>query len=478
MFVRKHSSYVVSLLGCVLAFTGAVTAQSPNYSDNTVFVPSELWCDGPHEAITKFQLRFRYSPLNAERAPVHSYEICLPIPTRNSESGIQTIAARGIVTSRPPLEAAVATDAATPNVHLMERPTGALVSAVTTVAAGVQAPEATLVELMKARTPEARTEPARTVLTPENNAVDLQHVQQPGPPAQPERPLQPGDRVLITYIRSGQSIVPLYLVQPGDTLTIGVEGVPELDVENSRVLPDGSVFVPQIGSVKMAGASVEDIVSFLEEEYKKLRIRQPKVKLTVNSINDRAAEFLDGLSAGGNTSGPTFTVTIPRGQNVSIPFVGEFDPTAPLPVWRNTVRSAIQREFGGTLDVILNVERATFDKVFVIGEVARPSDIDLAVADNAFSAIAAAGGFLKTAARERLLIVRTTDSGSREIIPLNLKKLILGREEQPALNLLPNDILVVPPTRIAQSNTAVEKYVRNLLPFDLNVGFGVDFNND
>lgn len=283
--------------------------------------------------------------------------------------------------------------------------------------------------------------------------------------------LRPGDRVLITYIRTAKPVVPVYLVQPGDTLSVSVDGAPEISVTATRVLPDGTIYIPEIGVTRVAGSNVADIVSFLESELVRLRIRNPKVNLTINETDDQAARFLEALTSGGEFTGPTLAITVSRGQNVSIPFVGEFDPRAPLSVWRETISRAVYEQFNGALEVIVNVERNTPDTVYVIGEVTRPGDIDIASADNAFSAIAAAGGFLKTAARNRLLVVRTNKIGGREIIPLNLKQLVLGRVEQPALDLLPDDILIVPPTRIAQSNTAIEQYVRNMLPFDVSFQF-------
>ena len=281
---------------------------------------------------------------------------------------------------------------------------------------------------------------------------------------------------MFTYIRSAKAERERYTVQVGDVLSIKVDGLQELSVEEFAVLPDGTIYAPQVGSLKVAGASVDEIVTALKQNYVNLRLRDPKVTVSINEVNDPASEFLESLSVG--ELGPTVSIEVPFSDTVTLPFHGDFNPRVPVSEWRTALESATYQKFGGALEVIVNVDRASDNNVFVIGEVADPSEISIAVADNAFSAIAAAGGFLKTAARKRLIVIRTDANGKRRILPLNLKDLMQGKSQQSALILRPGDILVVPPTRIAQSNTAVEQYVRNLLPFDLNLGFGIDFQND
>lgn len=468
----------VSLIGCALALAGTATAEVEQMAQVNALEQPAKWCSGEKERVAKFQLRWRFDDVSDARAPLRAYEICqphrAPVVAENRQSAPVVLAAN--VAPQMVVKADAAKSA--PSVQVLSARSSQEPIIVKTSAARINSHLSPMGAQKQIVVPQKAGRAVKSVPKARREATPIHQVEPVSAPAIDEPLLEPGDRVLITFVRAAGPVMPLYLVQPGDTLSVSVDGVPELSISNSRVLPDGTVFVPQIGAVRMAGASVEDIVAYLEAQYRNLRIRQPKVKLTMNSINDRAAEFLDGLSGGSNSAGPTFTVTVPRTEYVSLPFVGEFDPFSPLPVWRKTIRDAVLREFGGALEVVINVERISSEKIFVIGEVARPSDINLSVADNAFSAVAAAGGFLKTAARDRLLIVRTGTSGAREIIPLNLKKLVLGREEQPALDLMPEDILIVPPTRIAQSNTAVEKYVKNLLPFDVNLGFGVDFRND
>ncbi len=284
---------------------------------------------------------------------------------------------------------------------------------------------------------------------------------------------RPGDQIQVTYFRVGAATSSVYTLQPGDQISVRVQNVAELTADNIAVLPDGSVTLPLIGSVPVSGQTTAAVAQTLTDLYSAQRVRDPRVSVLINQASDPATEFLSALSAG--PSGASITLTVPRAGGVILPIVGELDPFQPLPVWREILNIAAHREFNGAIGVLANTVNRVDERVFVLGEVVDPGQVDLTQADTAFTAIASAGGVLKSAARNRIFVLRTAPSGTRQLLALNLDGLMRGLAAPAALALAPGDVVVVPPSRIAQTNTAVEQYIRNLLPFSVGVGVGLEF---
>ncbi len=110
-------------------------------------------------------------------------------------------------------------------------------------------------------------------------------------------------------------------------------------------------------------------------------------------------------------------------------------------------------------------------QIFVGGEVKTPSAVAFAHGMTALQAIDGAGGFLNTARRDNVVLIRHETTGWAGY-RLVLKQAQTGEDFSVDVPLQPSDIIHVPRSRIANMNLFVEQYIRNNLPIQPGLGFG------
>ncbi len=105
------------------------------------------------------------------------------------------------------------------------------------------------------------------------------------------------------------------------------------------------------------------------------------------------------------------------------------------------------------------------------GEVGRPGLFQLRRPRTVLEAVMEAGGFLGTASPENVLLVRATDKGFT-VIPLDLQRVLDGKDARGNMQLQAYDVVYVPSSRIANVNKWVLQYIDNNLP--INFSFRLD----
>ncbi|MEI8207716.1 MAG: polysaccharide biosynthesis/export family protein [Methylococcales bacterium] len=101
-------------------------------------------------------------------------------------------------------------------------------------------------------------------------------------------------------------------------------------------------------------------------------------------------------------------------------------------------------------------------QVFVDGEVGHPGSVDIASGLTAWQAIIKAGGFIDTATRESVIVIRQGEDNQPVPYRLDLKSTSLDQPNV-AFPLKPYDIVFVPKTWIAEADKFVLQYVEKLL---------------
>jgi polysaccharide export outer membrane protein len=81
-------------------------------------------------------------------------------------------------------------------------------------------------------------------------------------------------------------------------------------------------------------------------------------------------------------------------------------------------------------------------KIFVIGEVAKPGTLQVGSELNVLQAIAEAGGFLETANKSNVVIVRQ-EAGRERRFNFNYKDVVKGKKLEQNIKLLPGDTVLV-----------------------------------
>lgn len=107
--------------------------------------------------------------------------------------------------------------------------------------------------------------------------------------------------------------------------------------------------------------------------------------------------------------------------------------------------------------------------VYIGGEVGQPKAIELAGDLTALSAILQAGGFMKTARADSVVLLRNDGNNKPLIRTLDLKKALAKGGGD--VKLEPFDVVYVPKSRIATVDQFVDQYMRQLIPITLTAGF-------
>jgi protein involved in polysaccharide export with SLBB domain len=108
------------------------------------------------------------------------------------------------------------------------------------------------------------------------------------------------------------------------------------------------------------------------------------------------------------------------------------------------------------------------------GEVSRPGMFPLTGHETLLSAIYEAGGLTKTARRSLVTVIRRSEKGVPEYIPVSLKGMGPAKDSggpTAAFALQPLDVVVVHESGVSKANRAIDQYVRQMIPMLLTGGF-------
>jgi len=244
-------------------------------------------------------------------------------------------------------------------------------------------------------------------------------------------------------------------IGPGDELEITVFGASDLS-QHLRVGSDGTISMPLLGSVHVAGATSAEAEKMISDNLQEKGIlNHPQVAVFVKEYTNSEISvvgevnkpgvysslgphrLLDILQiAGGVTDKAASTVTISHNQGGGVSTV-DLSPKDPAAMARNN----IELRPGDTIVV------PKAGVVYVLGEVNRPGGYisNSTVGVSVLQVMAAAGGPTHLAASGKTKMLRRDGNGVRET-PVPLQRLMEGK--QPDMPVQPDDILYVPSSKI------------------------------
>src|SRR3989454_6355627 len=295
--------------------------------------------------------------------------------------------------------------------------------------------------------------------------------QNPDPKLPPENPIEqpvlpPGDLPQAV----NPALTAAYVIGPEDLLDIEVFNVPELG-RTVRVANDGTVSLPLLGRVEAVGRTTEQFGRELEAKLSEDYLQAPQVSIFVREYHARPVSVIGAVDRPG-----LYQLTAARTLVEMISMAGGLAKRASTPAGR-TVLITRKEGFAGlqlvagmrllspekleinlrellysqqdTLNIeikpldIISVSKA--DVVYVTGGgVKQAGGFVLEDPENVtvLQAIAMAQGLSGSAARADARIIRRKPDGSRDEIPVNLKKVLKGKSPDPEMQA--NDVLFVP----------------------------------
>jgi polysaccharide export outer membrane protein len=239
-----------------------------------------------------------------------------------------------------------------------------------------------------------------------------------------------------------------YTVGVGDQLAVSLWGYKELSAE-AVVLPDGTVSLPLIGQVEIAGLDLHRAQDRLSQRYAEF-VLDPRVTVVVKNLGTitvsivgavnkpgsvtlvRQSRALDAIAAAG---GLTKAGSATRGQ-----IIRAARKLIPLDDLEATLRGDEQANPVLEPGDVLDVEEDVTDVATVTGQVSKPGTVvHLRQAPTLLAALTFAGGLSDHAAVEGTIIRK-----SGEAVPANLGGLLLRGDLSDDVRLQPGDVIVVP----------------------------------
>lgn len=124
-------------------------------------------------------------------------------------------------------------------------------------------------------------------------------------------------------------------------------------------------------------------------------------------------------------------------------------------------------------DFAVTVEESAALAVYVGGEVAKPSMLPIRGEMTLLQSITEAGGFLPTANREQVLIVRKAEDGRFRTVQANIESVLSNKSGE--IYLRRRDIVFVPKSAIAKADQFVDQYINQIIPRSVNTVFGFSY---
>jgi polysaccharide export outer membrane protein len=228
-------------------------------------------------------------------------------------------------------------------------------------------------------------------------------------------PLRVGDEIQFTLSVNPQVQGGAYRLHVNDQLAVEYLHEPpaERRVRTMRVLPNGTIDLPIIGAVEVAGKAVDEVKQTVTEAAKKF-YRHPQIAISVTEAAGSAEELRRAFSSG--FTNQSLTVVVNPDGTINLPVIGTihvFGRT--LPDLRDEVNRQYAEHVPG-VRVWPHLVRRAPDQVFVLGEVRQPGRVLLDRPTHVSQVIAQAGGWNLGAELREVVLIRYREGDPQAVM--------------------------------------------------------------
>jgi len=234
----------------------------------------------------------------------------------------------------------------------------------------------------------------------------------------------------------------------GDLLQITMFGTQDFN-SDFRVSPSGDISVPPLGMVHVAGLSTSEAERSIEDQLREGGFyREPRISVFQKEYATQGVSILGEVKNPGvyplladrhllDLLSQAGGLTPNASKTISVTHVGASTPSV--------VTLSKDPELAATSNPAIlpgdTVVVATAGVVYVIGDVNKPGGFVINDNLTVLQALALAGGNTPMAALDKAQVVRQV-KGTRESVPISLKRILNGRDKD--IRLQPEDILFIP----------------------------------
>lgn len=276
-----------------------------------------------------------------------------------------------------------------------------------------------------------------------------------------------------------------YTLGPGDTLMFQSFDDPTLSREDMVVLYDGTVALPQVGDVKVAGKTRAEAEAMILEAYKKI-FKEPLLALSVRATASKYFYVFGDVS---NPSQYSYNakinvleaINIAGGLRITQRSGGESYAATTGTLTKaflirspNGTREVIELDLRGLTkhgphptetavlpgDVVYVPENVNL--IYVLGEVRQPSVFQLSEGQNLLHVLTQAGGPNESAAKLRhIVIIRPVDPTHSDVIVVDVRQIFKTGVDIP---MRPGDVVYVPRKDLVRAQEFVQRFTGTISP--------------
>ena len=228
------------------------------------------------------------------------------------------------------------------------------------------------------------------------------------------------------------------------TIEVKFLHAPELN-ETQRVRPDGNITLPYIGDIYVVDKTVKELQSELKERYKDI-LSIPTLYIWIPEFRSSIKELKADLHTA--PRGLSRLVTVRPDGYLTFPMVGDlFVAGKTIPEINKVLNEQYEKIMPG-LHCDLFLEKHSGSVIYVVGQVRKPGAYNIPRPITLLEALGLAEGHLPGAKLSSIIVVRKHEQ-KMVATRVDLKKTL--RRDSSFFYLLPNDIVYVPKTWIAEA---------------------------
>jgi polysaccharide export outer membrane protein len=306
----------------------------------------------------------------------------------------------------------------------------------------------------------------------------------------PEYFLRVEDALSFVFRLNGKPSFEAYRLNVGDALRVSSLTADTLNLE-TLVQPDGTIVLPQIGSVAAAGKTIDALRRELDQRYGEY-IRDPSITVAPVAINRTVEELrsaiinrtsaFNGLNGQVfNSNGQLFNSKVTPNGTIQLPAIGSVPALGlTLDELRREVESRYA-EIASGIEVTPVLQQRAPNYVYVLGEVARPGRFDLVGPTSVIQSISLAGGWNKGGNLNEVVILRRDKFWHLMATRVKVRPALYNYSDLAAddIWLRDSDIVIVPKLSIQVCDDWIEliftKGIYGIIPFN---GITISFFRD
>ncbi len=307
-----------------------------------------------------------------------------------------------------------------------------------------------------------------------------------GPPRLPHVPeylLRIDDAVGFVYRLDGKPSLTPYRLNVGDLIQITSLTADNLSLE-TLVQPDGTIVLPQVGSLNAAGKTIDVLRQELDDRYRQF-LREPSISVTPITINKTVEELRNSIvMRTGLFNGQMFSGKVSPDGTVQLPAIGSI-PALGLSL--KELRHEIElryAEIGSGIEVTPVLQDRAPHFIYVLGEVAQPGRFELTGPTSAIQAISLAGSWNKGGDLKQVIVLRRDECWRLMATRLKVRPALYNKKGLQAddIWLRDSDIVIVPKQAIQVCDDWIElvftRGIYGIIPFGgVSIALFKDFSS-